>query len=244
MIGRTGSGKSTLINNILGRQIAKVGHRPYPETTTVSVYKEEISGVDVTACDTPGLRDSTGHEEDYMNSIKASCSNPDLVIFCHSMDNIRWHNDDEEAIETVTEYLGSEIWKHSLLVLTFADKMIDTATKLPEDEQKRLFKERISDLEGLFHKSLLKNGISNQYNSGGAVSAKGRKDLPGISSWLTELVVACLHNTKDSGKEGFRQIILHRLRFREDDANKDDSNKQEYEWSFVFTPSLCSLMKQ
>ena len=132
VIGRTGSGKSTLINNILGREIAKVGHWLYPQTTSVSAYQVEISGVDVTACDTPGLRDASGKDEEYMEKIKASCSDPDLVIFCLSMDNTRWH-DDEEAIQTVTEYLGDGIWKNSMLALTFADKVI--ASGHPKEEQ-------------------------------------------------------------------------------------------------------------
>ena len=118
VIGQTGSGKSTLINILLGRYIASVGHELEPETETVSVYKEEINGVSVTACDTPGLRDASGQEKDYMNRIKASCDNPDLVLFCLSMDSTRWQDDDTEAIKIVTEHLGKDIWKHSVLVLT------------------------------------------------------------------------------------------------------------------------------
>ena len=61
-----------------------MGHRIDPQTTTVSAYQVEISGVDVTACDTPGLRDATGQDEEHMKRIKAaSCvlNVPDLVIF-------------------------------------------------------------------------------------------------------------------------------------------------------------------
>ena len=238
VIGRTGSGKSTLINNILGRKIATVGHRPFPKTTKVSVYQEEIYGVNVTACDTPGLQDATGQEEDYLNKIKVSCGDADLVVFCLSMDNVRWHNDDEEAIKAVTEHLGKEIWEHSVLVLTFADKLVGN---YPEDQQMEIFNERISDLKQKFQESLLKVGVlSDKIFS--AVSAKGHKDLPGVSNWLTELMVTCLSQTQESGKEGFRQIILQRMKFPEE-LDENDYNKPEYEQPLIFTESLCSIMK-
>ena len=242
VIGRTGSGKSTLINNLLGREIAKVGHRIYPQTTTVSAYQVEISGVDVTACDTPGLRDTSRKEEENMKKIKASCSDPDLVIFCLSMDNTRWHNDDEEAIQTVTEYLGDGIWKHSVLALTFADK-VAMAVRHPEKEQEtlRYFNERIADLEGLFHNTLLNYSVSN-HEVPSAVSAKGHKDLPGVSLWLTELLVTCLSRTSENGAKALLQITMHRLRYPED-VNEDDFEKPEYEQPFIFTASLCNLIK-
>ena len=233
VIGRTGSGKSTLINNILGRPVAEVGNRPFPKTKTVSVYQEEIHGVHVTACDAPGLGDASRNEGDYINKMKNNCGDPDLVLFCLNMDNTRWHDDDEEAIKSVTNHLGKEMWKNSALILTFADK------RVPCSEAD--FKERISDLETLFKATLTKVGVSSS-NIPSAVSAKGCKDLPGVSNWLTELMVTCLIQIKEGGKEGLRQMILWRLKFP-NEVNKDDIEKPEYERPFVFTESLCSLLK-
>lgn len=233
VIGRTGSGKSTLINNILGRKVAKVGDRPFPQTKTFSVYEEEIHGIHVTACDTPGLGDASRKEADYMTKMKTFCGDPDLVLFCLSMDNTRWHDDDEEAIKIVTDHLGKEIWDNSALVLTFADQRIPCS--------KTDFKERISDLETLFKATLTKVGVSSS-KIRSAVSAKGHKDLPGVSNWLTELMVTCLVQIKERGKEGLRQMVLGRLIFP-DEVNKIDFEKPEYEQPFVFTESLCFLLK-
>ena len=92
-----------------------------------------------------------------MEKIKASCGDPDLVLFCLSMDNTRWHSDDKDAIETVTHYLGKKIWENTVLVdlLTFADK------RLPSTEA--AFKERISDLETLFRKALLNVNVPTNH---------------------------------------------------------------------------------
>ena len=74
------------------------------------------------------------------------------------------------------------------------------------------------------------------------MSAKGRKDLPGVSNWLTELMVTCLVQIKERGKEGVRQMILRRLKFP-NEVYEDDFEKPEYEQPFIFTESLCSLLK-
>ena len=231
VLGRTGSGKSTLINNILGRKIASVGDRPFPETTTVSVYKKEIYGVSVTVCDTPGLGDASGKEEEYMKKIKASCDDPDLVIFCLSMDNTRWHTDDKIALKTVTEHLGSKIWEHSVLVLTFADKFVANV----QNEIVKAFKQRKSDLKKLFKGALEEIKIKVPHEKlHSAMSAKGPVKLPGMHSWMTNLMITCLTVTHENGKEGFRQIIVGRLA----DPHLEDDEP------LTWTDTLCNLMQK
>jgi GTP-binding protein EngB required for normal cell division len=232
VIGRTGSGKSTLINNILGRKIAPVGHRLYSETRTVSAYKKEIYGVSVTVCDTPGLGDTSGNEEEYMKNIKAFCGDPDLVIYCQSMDNTRWHADDENAIKIVTKHLGKEIWNYSMLALTFADKFV---ANLPENEVDESFKQRRSDSEQMFKGTLKKIGvILTPDKIFSALSAKGgRKDLPGVRNWMTYLMITCLTMTRVDGVEGFHQIVLGRL------TNPHPEDEERLTW----TDTLCNFMQ-
>ena len=230
VLGRTGSGKSTLINNILGRKIASVGDTPYPETNTVSAYQEVIHGVRVTVCDTPGLGDASGKEDKYMEMIKASCSDPDLVLYCLSMDNTRWHADDEEAIKLVTKHLDNKIWEHSVLVLTFADRFV---TNLPKDRVMKAFKQRISHLERLFKGALRKIEIQLQ-SLYSAVSAKSPRYLPGVPNWMTNLMTTCLAATRENGKEGLRRIILGRL------ANRHPEDEVPITW----TGTLCNLMQK
>ena len=230
VLGRTGSGKSTLINNILGRKVASVGEKITPETTTVSVYKEEIYGVNVTVCDTPGLGDASGKDEEYMKEIKASCDDPDLVVYCLSMDNTRWHTDDGNAIKTVTDILGVKIWEHSVLVLTFADKFFANHQTVTEFKQKRSeFNEKFKEvLEESAH------GINIPQEKLYSVSAKGPRKLPGVQNWMSNLMISCLTVTRESGKEGFRRIIVGRL------ADPHIEDEQPLTW----TDTLCNLMQR
>ncbi|MCV3213991.1 50S ribosome-binding GTPase [Plectonema radiosum NIES-515] len=56
LVGRTGVGKSSTVNSLMGEKIAKVGD---DEATTVEVkaYDRKINDVNFTVFDTPGLCD-------------------------------------------------------------------------------------------------------------------------------------------------------------------------------------------
>ncbi len=54
LIGRTGVGKSSTVNSLMGKQIAQVGNYD-PTTMGVESYDSEINGVEFTIIDTPGL---------------------------------------------------------------------------------------------------------------------------------------------------------------------------------------------
>ena len=58
VIGETGVGKSTHVNNILGKEVAPVGNSTESMTPTAGKYRDEVNGMPVVLYDTPGLGDS------------------------------------------------------------------------------------------------------------------------------------------------------------------------------------------
>ena len=68
VIGETNTGKSTLVNNLVGEDVAKVGKKTESETSKITLYESRIRGVDVRIFDTPGLRgykeEKPQHEEE------------------------------------------------------------------------------------------------------------------------------------------------------------------------------------
>ena len=57
VVGETGSGKSCLINNLLGQDVAEEGHKVFSQTSTVEKYERIVNNVPVVVYDTPGLSD-------------------------------------------------------------------------------------------------------------------------------------------------------------------------------------------
>ena len=135
VIGETGSGKSTLINNLLGQAVATIGHTMKPGTINVNPHELSVGGVPVVVYDTPGLDDSSGIERDqtHLEIIKNLLTRGKihLVIFCWKMTENRMRGG---LIRTFKEYSKIGVpWQQTVVALTFADmvtKVFDS--RLPE----------------------------------------------------------------------------------------------------------------
>ena len=146
--GRTGGGKSTLVNLLLGEKVADEGAEPDPTTAEVTPYNRRVSGVRVKVWDSPGLQDGTRNEERYLNDIAAKCTHVDLFLFCINVgDATRFNLDSPEvkAFVKLTEKLGPAIWNHAIIALTFANRIGQTSMEM-RLAKRRNDKERVVEL--------------------------------------------------------------------------------------------------
>lgn len=128
VIGETGTGKSTLINNLLGKEVASVGHTMDAETLTVTPHELSVEGVPVVVYDSPGLDDSRGSKYDkkHLEIMKSLLSREKihLVIYCLKMTENRMRR---SLIRTFREYHKTGVpWDQTVIALTFADSVKDT----------------------------------------------------------------------------------------------------------------------
>ena len=131
--GKTGQGKSALINGVLGEIFAEEGARATRCTTTVAEFKKNIHGVPVTVFDSPGLQDRMQNEEVYIQGMRDKCKELSLVLYCTKMINHRLTDDDKHAMLKLTNAFGEEFWNYAVFVLTFAN-MEDCGKKDDRDE--------------------------------------------------------------------------------------------------------------
>ena len=145
VIGRTGAGKSTLINNLLGKEVASVGHTLKSETPTVNPHEGMVEGVPIAVYDTPGLGDIKGEEEEakHLCMMKDLLENGKihLVIYCFQMNKTLMISSHVGPLRKYHK-IGVD-WKRSVIALTFAD-----ALYVPESDRKlpmsQFFDERLA----------------------------------------------------------------------------------------------------
>ena len=139
--GKSGTGKSTLVNNFLtldGKAAAEARIQPTSVTDDVKVYKGEVNGVLVRAVDMPGLH-ARRHNRDKEKDVIAALSHhtegkADILIYCVSLTQ-RLDSIDERNIATLNKAFGKKLWANTILVLTHADTVLeddDNADKLDE----------------------------------------------------------------------------------------------------------------
>lgn len=140
LLGRTGVGKSSTVNSLLGMEVALTD--PFePATMEVKLYEHESNGIHFTVVDTPGLCDDleeSGNNEEYLELIRSEVDRIDLIWFVSPLDETRVRSDEKRGIQLISEAFGSSLWEYSIIIFTFADK-VDVA-----DYQERL--QRRTDL--------------------------------------------------------------------------------------------------
>ena len=197
--GKTGTGKSALINGIIGAEVAE-------ETCTHEMKEFEYSHHDMkfVIWDTPGLQDTVEVQGEYMKKMqRAGCGNADIVLYCTRMDDTRLRSDDIEAIKVLTDGFGEQIWRHALFILTFANRVEKRIRRPKKGEPKKseeeiqqiqrdCFKERIEYWTKELGKVLRETGVSSENIIVVPAGYGTEIGLPDRENWLLSLFL-CLY---------------------------------------------------
>ena len=228
VVGEAGQGKSSLINGLLGKEVAKEGGKLDPETQKVKKYLYTENGVAVALWDTPGFGvDTDEKEEETLQAIKTECAGQvDLLLYCIRMDNARWpKKDDIYTIRKMTQVLGHKIWQCCQFVLTFANQVPGLCP--PGEELEQFFSQRIKEYESSIRKTLMKHANLAEEDVqevrlvpvGDPHKCDELWELPGIEDWFVNFWLECTCSMHQQAVPNFFQLSKHRMTDVPQDVN-------------------------
>ena len=202
VIGPTGSGKSTLINALMGKAVAIVGQGATSVTSEVKEYEGKYEGVKIRVYDTVGFSDSKGKSDKNIVRDIAKANKFDLILICLRMDS---RSDDKvkKMFTVLSSLLNKEMWERTVVVLTFANSFLelDNITDLTESQQKQELTDEIKAFKGHVRNYLRQSKIKEETLSSIPFCTAGRvksRRIPSITDdWLVDLWKKCLLRCSD-----------------------------------------------
>ncbi len=253
LIGKTGTGKSTLTNGILGVNLAKegrgIGTRGTNQVGKYTVRKEDV---DLTVWDSPGLQDGTPHQQEYLEQMAEHCSEVDLTLFCIRVETrfVRGtDNPDVLAMKKFTEAFGPDFWKNTIIVLTFANTLeifnIDWEDLSPEEKEK-WYQAKIQEWRDKIWEVLIKDiQVPEDIVKAVKIVPAGhykKPDLPGFPRWLSSFWIECITTIPNKeARLNMLKINKDRLK-RETDVKKEDFTKPLEQQPIVFSDKMIEMM--
>ena len=222
VVGHNGSGKSSVINELLARQAAIVGEAHTPtKHEPIEKHKYIIDDIEVTILDTRGFGDPKVKNEDTMKAIRKIKSDVDVVIICHKLYN-RLDRHTTEELQMIVKEMGDDLIGMSVLVFTFGDEYktrhddvieyIDTRCRKLTDESKEEIKKKMTrqkvEMEHHFKEAFQNCGIKKEIadkipsciSCGKRNDDDTEKELPTSDNWIVDLWGLCADRCKPEAK--------------------------------------------
>ncbi|KAK2862952.1 hypothetical protein Q5P01_002485 [Channa striata] len=153
ILGKTGSGKSSLANTIFGEELFTIDHTINSETEKCQAESKSVNGRKITLIDTPGFFDTDRSEEELkpaiVRCITECAPGPHAFLIVLKVEKFTEH--EKAVIDKICQYFSEEVLKYATVLFTHGDQLPKGKSIMDVVHQNDFMKDLVQKCGGRCH---------------------------------------------------------------------------------------------